>query len=289
MMAGQEVETKTMIRNILIGLDGSRAATELAIKWAKRLGAALTGIAILDDVPDRRPGLYVSYTSYKVLAYLERLAHLKAETRRFVADFGARCAETGVRFTARVERGDPVDVILALHDDYDVTLLPREPHFRFQIDHDPANTLTAVLRQARRPIVAVPETISSGDEVLVAYDGSPAAVDALHAFAESGLGIDRPVTVVCADENKVEAVRLAEEAARYLGYHDVRATIRPLAADPSMDDADTLAAAAAFADAGMVVMGAFSHGRLREWFRPSVTTRMLARPGRLLYLHHHPN
>jgi nucleotide-binding universal stress UspA family protein len=144
-----------------------------------------------------------------------------------------------------------------------------------------------MLRQARRPIVAVPEGAPTGEAVLVAYDGSPAAVDALQSFAESGLGVGRPVTVVCADEDRDEASRRADEAARFLAYHDVRATVRPLASDA--DDADTLAAAAEFADAGMVVMGAFSRGRLREWYRPSVTARMLARPGRLLYLHHHSN
>jgi nucleotide-binding universal stress UspA family protein len=276
-----------MIRSILVGLDGSRSATGLAIEWAKRFGAELTGVAVLDDLPDRDPGLYVTFSSYKVLAYMERLARLKADARRFVYEFEARCTAAGVRFSARVETGDPVDVLLAMHEDHDVTLLPKEPRFRFHTEDGPDDTLTEVLRRARRPVVAVPDALPTGEAVLVAYDSSPAAADALQSFAESGLGIGRPVTVVCADEDKCEASRRADEATRFLGYHDVRATVRPLATDT--DDADTLAAAAEFVDAGLVVMGAFSRGRLREWFRPSVTARMLARPGRLLYLHHHPN
>ena len=44
-----------MIRNILVGLDGSRSATGLAIEWAKRFGAELTGVAVIDDVSDRDP------------------------------------------------------------------------------------------------------------------------------------------------------------------------------------------------------------------------------------------
>jgi nucleotide-binding universal stress UspA family protein len=247
----------------------------------------LTGVGIIDDLPDREPGLYVTYSSYKVLTYMERFARVKADARCFVREFQARCTEAGVRSSARVETGDPVDVLLALHDDYGVTLLPRQPRFQFGVEDGPDDTLTRVLRQARRPVVAVPESLRPAEGVLVAYDGSPAAVDALQSFAESGLGTDQPVTVVCADADRSVAARRAGEAARFLAYHDVRASVRPLATDA--DDADTLAAAAEFADAGMVVMGAFSRGRLREWFRPSVTARMLARPGRLLYLHHHPN
>jgi nucleotide-binding universal stress UspA family protein len=274
-----------MIQSILVGLDGSRFATELALGWARRFGAELTGVAVIDDQPGQQPDPYREYTSYKVLAYIDRLERRKAETGRFVNEFRARCAAAGVRSTARVETGDPVDVLLALHDDHDVTLLPKEPRFRFPDEDRPDGTLTDILRRARKPVVAVPEAIPSAAAVLVAYDGSPAAVDALQSFADSGLGIDRPVTVACVDEDVGEAGRRADEAARFLEYHDVRATVRPLA--PDADDA--LAAAAEAAGAGMVVMGAFSRGRLREWFRRSVTARMLDRPGRLLYLHHHPN
>lgn len=81
-----------MIRNILVGLDGARSTTELAIEWAKRFGAELTGVAVIDDLPQREPGLYITYTSFKVLAYMERLARMRTDAAHFVEEFKGRCA-----------------------------------------------------------------------------------------------------------------------------------------------------------------------------------------------------
>lgn len=276
-----------MIHKILVGLDGSQATTDLAVGWAKRFGAELTGVAVVDDVPDLKLSPYGNYKSFKLQAYLERIARIKTGARKFRDEFEARCTAEGVPFTVSVVTGDPVEVFLARHDSHDVTLLPKEPRFRFATEDGPDDSLVEILRHARKPVVAVPEVVPVADGVLVAYDGSPAAVDALESFAVSGLGTDRPVSVVSADMDKNEAERRADEAARYLASHDVRATPKPLAT--GADDADTLATAAEYSDAGMIVMGAFSRGRLREWFRPSVTARMLARPEQVLYLHHHMN
>jgi nucleotide-binding universal stress UspA family protein len=281
-----------MIRSILIGLDQSpytRAATDLGVAWAKRFDAVVTGVAVIDEPRIRAdlPGRIGGGGYYKFIVEGARMNHAVRGAGTALDEFRRGCEAAGVKFQTRRETGDPAEVLLGLHDDYDVTLLGRETWFRFATQDPPDEVLTEVLRHARRPVVVVPEAVPAAEAVLVAYDGSPAAVDALQSFAASGLGVGRPVTVVCADPDKTAANRRADEAARFLAYHDVRATARPLASDA--DDADTLAAAAESADAGMVVMGAFSRGRLREWFRPSVTARMLARPGRLLYLHHHPN
>jgi nucleotide-binding universal stress UspA family protein len=276
----------TLIRKILVGLDGSQSTTDLAVEWVKRFEAELTGVAIVDNLPEREPGLYITYTSSKVLAYMERMTQIKNQTRQYVAEFEDRCKAAGIRYVARLESGDPVDVLLALHEDFDVTLLPKEGHFRFSDQDEPDDTLTNMLRKARRPIVAVPNVLPPGDAVLVAYDGEPAAVDALQSFAESGLGVGTPVSVVAVAEDRETAEPRAEEAARYLAAHDVRAEARPVVTT-SGHEADALHAAAEFEGARMVVMGAFSHGRMREWFDRSTTTRMLKKNGRLLYLHHH--
>jgi nucleotide-binding universal stress UspA family protein len=274
---------------MLVGLDGSRSATGLAVEWAKRLGAEVTGVAVIDDVPDQAPfppGVRVH--SAKVRTYLDRVARMKEETARFRDEFHARCAAAGVRSSARVETGDPVDVLLALHEDFDLTLLPKESRFRFATQDDPDDTLTEVLRQARRPIVAVPETLPAGVAVVVAYDGGEAAVDALRSFAESGLGLGSPVSVVAVAEDAQTAEPRAEEAARFLAGHGVNATPHPVVTETG-HEADAVHAVAERENARMVVMGAFSHGRAREWFDRSTTTRMLRYEPRLLYLHHHPD
>jgi nucleotide-binding universal stress UspA family protein len=272
---------------MLVGLDGSRSATELAIEWAKWSGAEVTGVAVIDDLPERAPfppGDRVH--SAKVRAYLDRVARMKEETARFRDEFQARCGALGVRSSTRVEMGDPVDILVALHEDFDLTLLPKQPRFRFATQDDPDDTLTEVLRQARRPIVAVPETLPPGVAVVVAYDGGEAAVDALRSFAESGLGLGHPVSVVAVAEDAQTAEPRAEEAARFLAGHGVNAAPHPVVT-ASGHEADALRVVAEQENARMVVMGAFSHGRAREWFDRSTTTRLLRDEPRILYLHHH--
>ncbi len=278
-----------MLRTILVGLDGSRPATELAVTWATRFGAELTGVAVIDDVPDRAsfpPDTKVH--SAKVRAYLDSLARMREETARFADEFRAGCTGAGVRCSARVETGDPVEILLALHEDFDVTLLPTHSRFRFATRDEPDDTLTEVLREARRPLVAVPDALPAGEAIIVGYDGGPAALDALRSFAESGLGVGSPVTVVAVAEDHETAAPRAEEAARFLSGHGVRAQPHPVVT-ASGHEADVLHTVAVRENARMVVMGAFSHGRLREWIDRSTTTRMLRDEPRLLYLHHHPD
>jgi nucleotide-binding universal stress UspA family protein len=125
-----------------------------------------------------------------------------------------------------------------------------------------------------------------GEAVVVAYDAGPAAVDALQSFAESGLGVGLSVSVVSVAENRETAAPRAEEAARFLSAHAMRAEPHPVAMT-SGHEADALHAVAEHENARMVVMGAFSHGRVREWFDRSTTARMLRDEPRLLYLHRH--
>jgi nucleotide-binding universal stress UspA family protein len=289
-MQERDPEATNMIRTILLALDQSpttrRSSTELGITWAKRFNAELTGVAIV-DAPWTYPMLSTGVgaaTHGRSRASLERIARESATT--MLDEFRERCNAAEVKQRTRCETGDPVQVLLALHEDCDVTLLAQHARYRFLTPDEPDEVLTEVLRRSSKPVVAVPETIPARSEVLVAYDGSPAAHDALRSFAESQLGIDRPVTVVCAAEDEAAAARCADEAARFLDYHDVKATVHPIVSKTR--DADILAALAQSHSAGMMVMGAFAHGRLREWYRPSLTTRMLATGERLLYLHHHP-
>lgn len=280
-----------MVRNILVGLDNSpysRAVADLAVGWAGRFGAGVVGVAVIDEprisaaVPTGIGGGY-----YKFRVERGRMAEARALAAELAARFRARCAAAGVAAETRCEAGDPVDVLLGLHEDFDVTLLGRETWFRCVTQGEPDEVLTEVLRRASRPVVAVPESVPGGDAVVVAYDGGEAATDALRAFAASGLGVGRRTSVVTVAGDRAVAARTAAEAARYLVHHDVPATPQPVATDG--DEAAALAAAAEMAGAGMVVMGAYSRGRLREWYDRSTTTRMLHRPGCLLYLHHHPD
>ena len=279
-----------MIRQILVGLDGSaggQSATEQGIRWASQYHAELTAVAVIDTPTICRPQMTgVGGGYYKARIERARMERAASETARFQSEFLQRCATAGVRASVQIEEGDPVEVILRLHDDHEVTLLPRTSHFRFATQDRPDETLVDVVRSSRRAIVAVPDTHTPGSSIVVAYDGSSAAIDALESFAESGLGDGVPVSVVSVAEEQNAACRRAEEAVRFLNHHNLQA--RPCPITTGQREADALHTAAEQAHAEMVVMGAFSHSRAREWFHRSTTLRLLRHETRLLYLRHHP-
>ena len=280
-----------MIRTILVGLDGSigsRTATELGISWAKQCGASLTGVAVVDSVTIRSPHMTgLGGGTYQARIEAARMARATSETGQFVAEFATSCRVAGAQATCRIEHADPVEALLTLHDDFDITLIPKKTRFRFVTQDGPDDTLVQVLRRGRRPVVAVPDVLPEGDSVVVAYDGGMASADALQSFASSGLGSGATVSVVSISDKRETAILRAEEAARFLAFHDVTARPRPVPIAAG-HEADALRAVVADVNARMVVMGAFSHGQAREWLRRSTTIRMLQSEERLLYCCHHP-
>jgi hypothetical protein len=72
----------------------------------------------------------------------------------------------------------------------------------------PGETLTKVLPNCPRPVVIVPNGPSTGDAIVIAYDGSLQAARTLHAFEATGLGAAREVHVVTINPNRAPTARV---------------------------------------------------------------------------------
>jgi nucleotide-binding universal stress UspA family protein len=222
----------TMIRSILIGLDGStdsERAVEQGIRWSKLTGAELIGVGGVDEPTIRRPeptGAWGSQFKHRRDEAL--LADAREKVKQFLQHFDSRCNAAGVRHQVREETGLPAERILFLNEDSDLTVLGLESHFHFETQKTADDTLEEVLRRTERPVVAVPDQEPTGRDVLVAYDASPAASRALATFANSGLDEGRPIRVVSVAPDLEIARRRASEAARYLNHYNIRADILPV-------------------------------------------------------------
>ena len=109
-----------MLRRILIGIDNTRSSTAaigLGILWAKRSGATLVGMAIVDE-----PGIRAIEPVWPVggdpesdpvyyMGYEPRLAAVKEEAQRTIDQFAARCDEEGVAHTEVKRIGAPHEQI----------------------------------------------------------------------------------------------------------------------------------------------------------------------------------
>jgi nucleotide-binding universal stress UspA family protein len=131
------------------------------------------------------------------------------------------------------------------------------------------------LLQARRPVLLAPSRpeINLTGSAMIAWDESTECWHALSA-AIPFLRLVRSVQVVSVDRDADRRSASQTEALVYLRCHGIAATARVITPDLS-SVGDTLLAAAGEGEVGLLVMGAYSHSRLREMLLGGVTRHIL--------------
>jgi nucleotide-binding universal stress UspA family protein len=278
----------TMLKNILIGLDGSpysTSATELGIQWAHRFGALLVGLGVIDEPSIRGPEpVPLGGAYYKRHRDDIRMHEARVQVEQFLERFALRCSEAGVPFKLLEDVGLPWEQILVEAQRYDLILLGQQTYFHFETQQSPCETLHKVLKNSPRPVVTAPERPSSGSAVLVAYDSSLQAARALQAFQASGLHEGQKLHIVSVAENHVEAARHAGRAAEFLRFHEIHAHVHPLCS--SAPPAEAILDQVRRLNASLLVMGAYGQPTLREFFLGSATRTVLKESQVPLFLYH---
>ena len=266
-----------MLKSILVGLDGSKfsdAAVALGLRWAKASNAVLVGQSVIDE-----PGITVTEPTPMGAAYFhgqrdeELLADARKQAGEYRERFAARCVEFGVGSKSVEETGNPAEAILFEAQRHDLVLLGAETYFRTGSPAAPCDTLDKVLHSPPRPVVAVPEKLPDGPAVVIGYDGSLQAARTLAAYVATGLSGQYENVVVTIDEDIKEAERMCSRAVDYLTLHGATVKARPV--ETRLDPASILLDHTVQLNAHLLVMGAFGHSALREFFFGSTTRGVL--------------
>lgn len=150
--------------------------------------------------------------------------------------------------------------------------------------HDPqdglqvALTLETALLDGGRPVLLAPDTPPPeiGETVAVAWNTNTQATRALAAAMPMLYRAGR-VHVMSVETRRTDKV-VARDLARYLAWHGIRAEVHAL--DRGDEPVGSiLLRCAADAGADVLVMGAYSHSRVREIIMGGVTRYMLAHAG----------
>ena len=165
---------------------------------------------------------------------------------------------------------------------HDLTVLDADP-FAAMPDRD---LMEGVLFGSGRPVIVVPQGWDTfrARRVVVAWDGSAQAARAAND-ALPFLRAAEAVAVVCVeDTERLLSTVPGVEFAPHLARHAVEVTIddRPV----EVDVAETLRRATEQFGADMIVMGAYRHSRMREWFLGGATQSLLAQSAIPLFLAH---
>jgi nucleotide-binding universal stress UspA family protein len=265
------------IRDILVHLDAAQAAParlEFAAALARRHGARLTGLAVIDIVlpPIATPDGGGAALG-PLLDAMRRDALVEAEGMR--TQFEAVLSRIGVAGEWRLVEGITAELVARNGRTADLIVLGQP---------DPeagASNATAVFEAALfssgRPVLVVPHAgrfTQVGRRALIAWNGRREAARAVHDALPLLADAEQTVVLTVGAEPPGAEADPAAEILPHLGRHDlpVRAAHE---IETDLDVADILLNRAAESGADLLVMGAYGHSRLREFVLGGATRSVL--------------
>jgi len=259
-----------MIRSILVCTDGS-AHGENSIRYgihlARRLRARLSALHVLDSRMLEGPLMANISGWIGAQPFTDPLNQFRAIMQEkgdaIMLAFRAMCDKEGVTdVEGRALWGHPARVILREELQAELVILGQDGEHDEITGEWTGSTVDRVVRHSAKPCLIVPETFSSVERIMIAYDGSPHASRALHEAIELAMDLSVPLvicTVVEAGDHK-RAMDHADTAMRLARAHECAAAHLIVEGRP----AEMLMQKALELHCGMLVAGSHGHSRIRE-------------------------
>jgi len=266
------------LRRITVALGGSEymdAAMAEAIDIAKRNGAELVGLAVMDlTLVDPVQAAPIGGAAAAAELREQREQLVRDGMREAVAEFTAVCEKAGLPFRIVETDGDAQEAITEAMKLSDLGIVGIRHAFDYgTIAHDDA-FLARVARGSNRPIIAMTAPARPIRRILVAYDGSQVSADAIRSFCVLNAFDPQIVRVVSSIEggDADQTDRRLAEARGYLELHGYTVETVVLDGPPSTA---ILEHARAF-DADVVVMGAVGRRGLSKLLAGDTASRLLS-------------
>lgn len=266
-----------MIKNILVPQDGSaygKAALDYSVWLARKFGAGLTGLHVVDIVSLEGPFLHDLSGSLGFEPFLNfstRMREaLEARGKTILGAFEEACKDSGAECETLISFGIVANEICDRAKIADLVVVGRRgvnAQFEYGLL---GSTTESVIRRSPKPVLVVPETFKEPKKPLLAYDGSPNASKAMHSAAEWAKMLDLPLTVITATASGEED-GLLEEARQYLKPYGIEASFKSLKGDAP------IVIESHYKDNGhdLLFMGTSHHSRLIEMVLGSTTEHVM--------------
>ncbi len=270
--------------HVMACIDGSPQAAAVCdcSAWAsKRLDAPLTLLHVLDrqqyPVSGDLSGIIGLGSREFLLQELatldEKRAKLALEEGRMMLDSARqRAIFAGVaQPECRQRHGDLVESLRDLQDETRLLVIGRQGEDSGDAIQHIGSQLENVIRTMQRPILVAPGDFSEPQSVMLAFDGSATSRKGVEMLAGSPLFKGMPIHLVMVAADTVDNQAQLENARGVLtaaGFN-VEIAIRAGEVEP------TLHAYQAEHGIDLLVMGAYGHSRIRQFFVGSTTTNMI--------------
>ena len=266
----------------LTGHAGDRAALDAALLVARRFDASVEALSLRPD-PQRvltYTGAEMAVATSMLLEGAEKASNEVAARNRAVVDAARAESGAGPELEFREDTGGETAAVARRGAVADLIVTPgpgQDPNASRVV-------LEAALFETGRAVLIVPGPVSPdfAERILVAWDGGKQAsrsVAAALPFLEAATA----VSVYTRDEGEDRCT--AVELVQYLSRHGAPSN-RIAEQDPKQPVNAAILAAAQQANAGLIVMGGYSHSRFREMILGGVTEHMLFHADRPVLMAH---
>lgn len=276
------------IKKILVPLDASAytdGATETAIRIAKKHGASVTGVAVLDS-PEIRSSVIPAVGPYypmMVDAVQAKIQHADQVLRDTLIRFSQRCEEAGVPHEETEYEGIPVQKLLESSIFHDLIVIGLETSFHFETRGGRGDTLDKLIDHTATPVLAVPSAgAADPTKVIIAFDGSFGASRAMRDFIPFASPFNPEITVVSAELPARKSDFLLSSAVALLESHGFT-RVNWNASEMTVEETFTPAFTA---DADLIVAGIHSRRPIRDMFTGSFTASLIRNHDKPLFLSH---
>jgi nucleotide-binding universal stress UspA family protein len=249
-----------MIDSILVATDGSEAAASaerFGVALARRLGARLAGITVIEDRYARAPadaaGLPPRPEGFE--------AWLKAKADAVARRFSERARAEGVEASCEAVQGIADDRIVERAQNADLLLIGRDGEHAAHRTGLIGSTADGVLRKTDKSTIVVPQGAALTGPLVLAFDGSPGSCVAARLAVELAGRLRESIVVFVDSKDKGRAVARFDEVRRLLGTAQV--PVREASSTLGRPDVKSIDTARE-AGASLIAMGAYGRNRLKE-------------------------
>lgn len=268
---------------VMACIDGSTQASavcDCAVWASQRLGSPLSLLHVLDQQRYPLSGDFSGIIGLGSREFLlEELASLDEKRNKLALEEGRmmldaarqRAVKAGVEPTLRHRHGDLVESLRELEGDIRLLVIGKQGEDSGSEVQLIGSQLESVIRTMHRPILVTPTDFKAPASAMLAFDASATSRKGVEMLVASPLLKGMPIHLVTVSSDTHEA-RAALDAARdklaAAGFEvhvailegEVEARLRDYQAEHAIE---------------LLVMGAYGHSRIRQFFVGSTTTNML--------------
>lgn len=270
-----------MIKTILFGVDGSpgsEVAGAYALDLARRLGAQLEAVHVVDsrmlDFPLVSPHTGVMAWNPGVSNGLQEALRSRGET--LLRQAVERGQAAGVAMTTSLEFGHPAQVLGEIQSRTELVVIGRQGEHVQSAPDLTGSTMERFVRRATRPCLITPGTFQPVCKILLGIDGSPAAGRALREAIDLANALCVPLVLLAVAEREADsalAQKNVVEAHSLARAHECAAASLTAVGPPATRILET----AGETGCNLVIAGSHGHGWIYDRLIGSDAAHLVSR------------